>query len=175
MRLAGSSSLRIKDSAMTILSNLYRHNRWANLTLFDFCIPLTREQLATQAPGTAYGAYGCLVHLLTSEESYYETATGEELAVPAFDWNRMPRLANLRARVETIADRYIVLADQLTEDRIVEGEWRGGPYSMPAYVPALQCLQHSAEHREQAKAGLTLAGLKPPDTQVWAWQDAGRP
>ncbi|MEX0784602.1 MAG: DinB family protein [Dehalococcoidia bacterium] len=160
---------------MSILPHLYRHNRWANLTLLDFCIPLNREQLSAQAPATAYGAYGCLVHLLLNEEGYYQTTTDEKLDVPEFDWNRLPRLADLRARFEAIADRYIALADQLAEDRIIEGEWQGQPYSMPAYVPFFQCINHSTEHREQAKAGLAVAGLQPPTIDVWAWQDAGRP
>lgn len=160
---------------MSILQQLYRHNRWANLTLVDFCIPLNREQLTMQAPATAYGAYGCLVHVLLNDESYYETWSGAKLDVPPFDMEQLPRLADLRPRFEAISELYINLADQLTEDQIIEGEWQGEAYSMPAYVPFLQCLNHSTEHREQAKASLTVAGLEPPTIDVWAWQDAGRP
>lgn len=161
---------------MTVLAHLYRHNRWANLTLLDFCLPLSQEQLTTQAPGAhPYGAYGALVHLVLNEEGYYETATGEKLDVPPFDMEHIPSLPDLRRRVESIADRYITLTDQLTEDRIIEGEWQGKPYSMPAYVPFLQCINHSTEHREQAKASLTVAGLEPPAIDVWHWDEAGRP
>jgi uncharacterized damage-inducible protein DinB len=161
---------------MSVLAQLYRHNRWANLTLLDYCVPLGQEQLIAQAPGAhPFGAYGSLVHLVLNEEGYYETVTGEKLDVPAFDMEHIPPLPDLRPRVEAIAARYIALAGQLAEDQIIEGEWQGEAYSMPAYIPFLQCLNHSTEHREQAKASLTVAGLEPPTVDVWAWQDAGRP
>ena len=162
---------------MSVLKELYRHNRWANLTLLDFCIPLDTQKLITAAPGTAtgFGAWGCLVHLVFSEEGYYEAVTSEKLDVPPFDPQNPPGLAELRPRMEVIADRFIGFADQLPEDRIVEGEFDGEPYSMPAFIPFLQCINHSTEHREQTKACLTVAGLEPPAVDFWAWQDAGRP
>ncbi len=161
---------------MTVLAHLYRHNRWANLTLLDFCLPLTQEQLTTQAPAVfTYGAYGCLVHLLLNEEGYWETITGEKLDVPPFDMEHIPSLPDVRSRLEAIAARYIRLADELPEDRVVEGEFQGETFSMPAFVPFLQCINHSTEHREQAKASLTVAGLEPPTIDLWAWQEAGRP
>lgn len=161
---------------MTILQHLYRHNRWANLALLDFCLPLQMEQLTAQAPAThEFGAYGSLVHLLLNEEGYYQSITGEKLDVPPFDMDHIPSLPDVRGRLEAIAARYIPLADQLLEDKIVEGEFDGQPYSMPAYVPFLQCINHSTEHREQAKASLTVSGLEPPTIDFWAWQDAGRP
>ena len=61
---------------MSVLAQLYRHNRWANLTLLDYCVPLGQEQLIAQAPGAhPFGAYGSLVHLVLNEEGYYETVT----------------------------------------------------------------------------------------------------
>jgi uncharacterized damage-inducible protein DinB len=161
---------------MTILQHLYRHNRWANLTLLDFCIPLSQDLLTTQPTAThPYGAYGSLVHLLLNEEGYYEAVTGEKLDVPPFDMEHIPSLPDVRGRLQAIDERYIQLAAQLPEDKIIEGEFDGQPYSMPAYVPFLQCINHSTEHREQAKASLTLAGLEPPTIDLWAWQEAGRP
>jgi uncharacterized damage-inducible protein DinB len=161
---------------MTVLAQLYRHNRWANLRLLDFCLPLTQAQVTTAAPGAfMYGAYGSLVHLLLNEEGYWEAISAEKLDVPPFDMQHIPPLADLRPRMEDVADRYIRLAEELPDDRIIEGEWQGERYSMPAYVPFLQCINHSTEHREQAKAGLSVAGLEPPQLSVWAWQDAGRP
>jgi uncharacterized damage-inducible protein DinB len=161
---------------MPILEQLYRHNRWANLALVDFCIPLSEQQLTTQAPGAhPYGAYGSLVHLLLNEEGYYETVTGEKLGVPAFDMDHVPSLPDVRVRLEAIGGRYIDLAATIPEDQIIEGEWQGQPYSMPAYVPFLQCINHSTEHREQAKASLNVAGLEPPAIDVWQWNEAGRP
>jgi uncharacterized damage-inducible protein DinB len=161
---------------MSILPHFYRFNRWANLTLLDFCLPLSEDQLTVQAPAAhPYGAHGCLVHLVLNEEYYYEAVTGEKLDVPPFDMEHIPSLADLRPRVEAIAERYIALAAQLAEDRIMEGEREGQPYSMPAYIPLIQCINHSTEHREQAKASLAVAGLEPPTIDVWAWQEAGRP
>jgi uncharacterized damage-inducible protein DinB len=158
------------------LQQLYRHNRWANLALLDFCLPLTQDQLTTQATGAhPFGAYGSLVHLLLNEEGYYETITGETLDVPPFDMEHIPSLPEVRVRLDAMGGRYIQLAGQLAEDKVIEGEFNGEAYSMPAYIPLLQCINHSTEHREQAKAGLGIAGLEPPPLDVWTWQGAGRP
>jgi uncharacterized damage-inducible protein DinB len=161
---------------MSVLEQLYRHNRWANLTLLDFCLTLPQDQVTAQAPATfQFGAYGCLVHLMLNEEGYWETVSGEKLDVPAFDMDHIPSLPDVRRRLEDISARYIALANDLEDDRTIEGEYQGEPYQMPAYIPFLQCINHSIEHREQAKASLTVAGLEPPRLDVWGWQDAGRP
>lgn len=161
---------------MTILPHLYRHNRWANLTLLDFCRGLAQEQLTVRAAGSfEYGAYGCLVHLVLNEEGYYQGITGEDLGVPPFDMANIPSLPALRKRMADIAEHYIRLADEIEEDRVFTGTWQGQSFSMPAYIPLFQCINHSTEHREQAKACLTVAGLEPPTVDVWAWQEAGRP
>jgi uncharacterized damage-inducible protein DinB len=106
---------------------------------------------------------------------YYGGLSGEKLDVPPFDMDHIPSLTDVRTRMEAMAERWVRLADELREDRILEGDRDGEHYSMPAYIPFLQCLNHSTEHREQAKASLTVAGLEPPSIDFWAWHDAGKP
>ncbi|MEZ4522752.1 MAG: DinB family protein [Thermomicrobiales bacterium] len=59
------------------LVDMFRHNRWANLRILDWCAGLDDDLLDSSAPGTFGDARRTLVHLVGAEERYVEYLTGE--------------------------------------------------------------------------------------------------
>ncbi|MDZ7728426.1 MAG: DinB family protein [Dehalococcoidia bacterium] len=55
----------------------------------------------------------------------------------------------------------------------IEVEWQGKPVSLRAYVPLLQAINHGTEHRGQVAASLTVAGVEPPEIDMWSGMHAG--
>jgi uncharacterized damage-inducible protein DinB len=152
---------------VAVLEEFFRHNLRANLALVDFCTRLTPEQLAVQAPGAIYGAHGCLIHAVYNEESYLKTITGEDFDLPPWVPGEPPTLPELRRRFEATGERAIRVVRELREEQTAVIGWLPEPVTVPAYLPLVVLVTHSAEHREQARACLTLAGLQPPAIDPW--------
>lgn len=65
-----------------LLTRMFRHNTWANLTLLDFCEKLGDHELDDR-PGTGYGSIrATLVHFIASEVDYVNLATGKSPEAP---------------------------------------------------------------------------------------------
>src|SRR3712207_6716048 len=60
-----------------VLTALFEHNVWANLTLLDFCAQLSDEQLDTTAVGCFGSIRDTLVHIVGAEVSYVQRANGK--------------------------------------------------------------------------------------------------
>ena len=52
------------------LSELFKHNLWANLRLLDVCARLDQVQLDATVPGTYGSIHDTLIHLITAEGRY---------------------------------------------------------------------------------------------------------
>jgi uncharacterized damage-inducible protein DinB len=151
---------------------LFRHNRWATRQLMAFCTQLTDAQLDYTAPGVYGSIRATWDHIVRNEESY--TALLAEGA-----WQPTPAaadgLAGLAERAERAAAALIDLAAHDHTARILKGEWRGQPYSIPAVIPLTQAIHHANEHRAQIATLLTLQGFNPPVIDAWTYDKAGMP
>lgn len=154
------------------LVEMFRHNRWANLYILQVCRQLDETQLAASAKGT-YGAIGdTLVHLLAAEQRYVQTLTGETPAAVISERNPWPGFEALTEAAEWSGTALVEIAVNDPHGQLLNGTWRGEPYSLRAYIPLLQAINHATEHRSQIMTVMTQIGISPPDVSAWAYDEA---
>ena len=65
-------------NSVDTLTILFRHNRWANLSILERCAELTDEQLDATIAGTFGTIRDTLQHIVTAEQSYFSRiSTGQ--------------------------------------------------------------------------------------------------
>lgn len=157
----------------SVLEALFVHNRWANLELFDVCVGLTPEQQEAAAPGTFGSIAGTLVHIAANEEGYLLALGQQPPGTPIFAMAEHPPVQECRERLERTGELLVEVSRGMDPERMLEVEWQGRPISLRAYVPLLQAINHGTEHRGQVAASLTVAGVAPPEIDMWSGMHAG--
>jgi len=156
-----------------MLDALFRHHRWANLTLIDFCMSLTPEQLEASLPGQYGSTWDTWMHLQGGEEGYlFIIATGDEP-----DWGPppvRPSLPEIRERLVRSGTKLLELATSLEDGRGLRGTFAGEGRELPAYAPLIQAIQHGAEHRTNITSTLAAIGVQPPEIDAWGFVTAGQ-
>ncbi len=154
------------------LVEIFRHNRWANLRLLDWCESVDPALLDTPAPGT-YGPAGkTLVHLIGAEERYIEYLTGEimpddrrldeDAPFPSFDV--------LRPRLAASGEKLIVLATSTPMDTVLRGlRLDGTPYEVRATTLLVQAINHASEHRAHIMTAISQHGVEAPELDGWLY------
>ncbi len=150
------------------LTEIFRHNRWANERLLEACRDLTDEQRATSVEGT-YGELGyTLVHIVRAESYYLKRLTGWE---PPVRWEipgPWPGIEALLERARFTGDRLVAVADEMDPGAVLQVDEDGVPTS----VVLLQAINHGTEHRSQAATILTQLGIEPPPMDGWNFGDS---
>ena len=156
-----------EHGAAEVLSRLFRHNTWANLTLLDYCERLDDQQLDDK-PATGYGSIrATLLHFLDSEVDYVNLATGKIPEAP-FQEGVVPAFAGLRAAAQWAGIEMLELADQTSAGAVVRTARAGEPrYAFPLAGLLVQLLDHSAWHRAQIDMAIRRLGLTPPSLSGW--------
>jgi uncharacterized damage-inducible protein DinB len=168
-----------------ILTELFRHNLWANLTLIDLCATLPDDILEANVPGTFGSIRETLGHLVGTEEGYLAGLVGESERDASSDEEAHPNLATLRERaldagevlaLSTVRAHALKSGEGLIDyAATVEGDptvwvaWFGQIYEMSAALFLVQAVNHATEHRAQIKTALTQAGISPPELDGWTW------
>jgi uncharacterized damage-inducible protein DinB len=154
-----------------LLTVMFRHHLWSNLTILDACKDLTEEQL----DASAVGAYGSIIetlrHIARAERSYFSRiSTGEMFQAPEDE----PPMSfeEMKAVLQKTGEGLIEGAHKVQADDTVEVLWAGEPRQVPKTIIVTQVIEHGNEHREQIKTILTQLGIEPPDLQGWAYFDA---
>ncbi|HLT19660.1 MAG TPA: DinB family protein [Thermomicrobiales bacterium] len=154
------------------LVELFRHNRWANLKLLDWCAGVDPALLEIPAPGTFGRADQTLVHLTGAEERYIEYLTGEMMP----DDQRLdfrapfPGFEVLRPRLEASGDRLIKLAASTPFERVLRGKRLDGtPYALRATTVLIQAITHSCEHRAHVMTAISSHGVEAPELDGWLY------
>lgn len=148
----------------TTISELFRHNRWANARLLEACRDLTDEQRAATVEGT-YGELGyTLTHLVRAESHYLKLLTDWQ---PPVRWEipgPFPGIDTLLERAHLTGARLTEIADGIDPEwqLDVDGE------SVPAAVILVQAINHATEHRSHVATILTQLGIQPPEMDGWA-------
>lgn len=156
----------------TILAELYRHNRWANLKLLDLCAGLSTEQLDLNAPGTYGRVCDTLVHLVGAEGRYAATLGGPPPNHPVREDEPFPGVGALRERAERSGEWLIEFAEENPNGKILTGTWRGEPYRMAAAMLMVQAINHATEHRAHVVSILTQHGVDVPYLDGWVYGEA---
>jgi len=148
------------------LDHVLRHNRWANLTLLDFCAALDPALLEAKAAGTYGTLYGTLQHVVGGEQWYLQLLTGEILGGKRIRRDERHSLDDLIAAATATGARALVVA--AAEDgarRIEMNEGRGSTVG----VILAQLVHHGNEHRTQATTILGANGVEPPPLSGWGY------
>ncbi len=155
----------------TGLPDLFRYNRWANLRLLDACAQLPDGQLDASADG-AYGSVRqTLMHLLSSEEGYARTLTGDAPTPRLEEQAPFPGFDELRRRAQMSGEKLIAYVERSRDfDQIL---WLDkGTYKAPVIVVVMQALDHGIDHRTQIASVLSRQGITPPELDAWAYNEA---
>ena len=159
---------------MSLLPTLYRHHKWANLTLIDHLAGMTPEDLARRAPGGFGTIHETLFHMVANEARFIESFDGATIELQPMP-SELPSCGALREMAARQGDRLIQLAETQTEDSQVSGTFNGQPYTMPAFLPLFQSYHHGVEHRTNITSILATYDLPTPNLDLWSYQDAGLP
>jgi uncharacterized damage-inducible protein DinB len=149
----------------TTLTEIFRHNRWANERLLKSCRDLSAEQRAVADEGT-YGELGyTLVHIVRAESFYLQRLTGWQ---PPVRWEipgPWPGIDVLLERARFTGEQLIEIAERLDPEAPLE-IWRGAAKA-PTSVVLVQAINHATDHRSQASTILTQIGIAPPPIDGW--------
>lgn len=160
---------RTEQGDASVLTALFRHNAWANLTLLGFCEGLGDEQLDATAVGGFGSVRDTLAHIATSEADYVNLATDKLPPVPPPP-DRIVGFAVLKDAVRWAGDELLRLAVSARADTIVRVQRPDEPvFEYPLAGLLVQALNHSTEHRAQVSAIITHLGIEPPSMSGWKY------
>ena len=151
------------------LTELFKHNLWANLRLLDVCAGLNDEQLDTSAPGTYGRVRDTLVHIVGAEERYTSTLAGRVAEQPLGSSSDFPGFDELRQRAHRSGEELIKLADKIQPSQVLQGTRRGTPYTIRAAIFVIQAINHATEHRAHVASILSQLGIAPPILDAWTY------
>lgn len=161
---------------MDTLTELFRHNLWANLRVLDACAGLNDEQLDATAPGTYGRVRDTLLHILACEEIYVNLLTGHEPVHTLSAGGGFPSFDELRERAHRSGEELINIAARIEPAQVLRGTWRtkpyawqGKPFAIQAAIPLIQAINHGTEHRAHVMTVLSQIGVKPPALDAWGY------
>jgi uncharacterized damage-inducible protein DinB len=154
----------------SVLTDLFRHNTWANLKLLAFCEGLSPEQLDAAAVG-GYGTIrSTLVHIVGAEESYVNRVSGK-LPSPPLTRDPFPGFDALKAVARWAGDELLALALAARGDTLVRQQPPRLSIEYKLTGLMVQVINHATEHRAQVSTILTQLGLEPPEMSGWQYMD----
>jgi len=156
------------------LQSLFRHNLWANITIFETCSKLSDEQLDSMVIGTYGSIRDTLIHIAQAERSYlHRLRTGQRF--PQKEDEPIPSLIELLEMVQKSGEGLIEVAPTIQTGDTVEVNWDGESRSIPNTLILTQAINHATEHREQIKVMLSQIGIQPPEVDGWTFFEQMQP
>ncbi|MPZ24461.1 MAG: DUF664 domain-containing protein [Dehalococcoidia bacterium] len=154
------------------LTEIFKYNRWANLTLLEACSGLSDEVLASRPPGISGAVRELLTHLVGSQQTFllrmlgrqHEGEWTRESAWPGFD-----ALIDVAART---SDELIAIASVLDDDTEVDLPYAGKVFRFPKSFFLVHASSHGAELRAEIKIALAQLGRQTPDLDGWQYSVA---
>lgn len=151
-----------------LITELYEHNRWANLTLLDSCKDLEDEQLDA---ADAVGFYGSIretfLHLASAEGRYVLRLKGSPAPPPQGEKQGWPGIEELRSRLDASGQELAELARKTPDDLEIKSKMGDNDFTFVAALVKIQAINHATEHRAQIAAMLTQHGHTPPEIDGW--------
>ena len=149
------------------LLNLFEHNLWANLRLFDRCATLDQQQLATTDPGAFGSIQATLAHIVSAERSYVwrlqsQPATWQRIDTQALTVTQLrPLIAESGQQLLDLA----AIADTLAP--VERKDESGEVWVIPAPFILTQAIHHANEHRTNITTILATLGIIDSDLSGW--------
>jgi uncharacterized damage-inducible protein DinB len=138
------------------LAEMFRYNRWANLTLLDACRTLSEV----------------LLHLVGGQQTFVLRTQGRQHEGELNRSSAWPGWDRLLAIATETSDELIAIAAALESDGEVGLPWRGTVYRYPTSFFLVHALEHGVEHRTEIKLALAQLGVETPDLDAWQYSDA---
>ena len=160
----------------TGLSDFFKYNLWANLCLLDACEQLSDAQLDATTKGTFGSVRETLMHLLSAEEGYTWSVTGNVSTTPRLkELASLPDFDELRQRAKRTGEELIRFTERAgPEDLSKILHLDGGTYDAPVIVVLIQAINHAVDHRSQIATLLSQQDIELPDLDGWSYNDAMR-
>lgn len=158
----------------SLLNDAFAHHAWATLRLFDACLELSEEQLATSVPGTYGSILDTMRHLVGADCGYLFVSAGVDDALIDEDDMQLPEL---RAAMERNGPAWssFLETDPDPNTVLVRRRDDGSETHAPIGIRLAQVLHHGTDHRSQVCTALTSLGIEPPFIDVWDYgEQAGR-
>jgi uncharacterized damage-inducible protein DinB len=158
------------------LTEIFKHNLWANLRVIDVCEKLSEEQLEAALPGTYGSIKATLAHLCRAEEGYVFRLTGEKPEKPLREIEGFPSFGALREGALRSGGRLIrvVSGDEPIEN--IVSNFEDGTFAIAPAQFLLQAINHATEHRTHILAILGSLGIELPENEGvdgWAYGETG--
>jgi uncharacterized damage-inducible protein DinB len=154
------------------LAEVFRYNRWANLTLIEACRTLADEHLDARLPGVSGSVRELLLHIVGGQQTFVLRTAGRQHEGElnrASEWPGFDTLLEIAARS---SDELIAIAGALDADGAVELPYWGKVYRYPKSFFLVHAVEHGVEHRTEVKLALAQLGIETPDLDGWAYATA---
>ncbi len=152
-----------------VLSQLFRHNYWANLKIIEWCESIPSEALDMASTGTYGTPRATLIHLLAAEEGYLRMINVSPPESTVRGLEVFPGFDALRRAAEYTGHAFVTAADEIGPEGVWRGQWGGAEWEVDQAVVMMQVINHATEHREQIKDTLSRAGYPAPELDSWAY------
>jgi len=151
------------------LSEIFKHNLWANLRLLDVCEHLDDVQLERTVVGTYGSIRATWVHLVAAEGRYVALLSDQQPDQHFGERTGFTSWKDLRERVRHSGTALIAIAEDVDTSRVLRAPYRGEVHTIPAIVPLIQAINHATEHRFHIATILTHLGVEPPTVDGWKY------
>jgi len=153
----------------TPLAELFRYNRWANLTLLDSCRDLAETERDARPPGISGTVGELLLHIVGGQQTFVLRTLGRQHEGEFNRQSPWPGFATLRAAAQSSSEDLLAIAEELDVDAPVDLPFMGKVYRFPKSFFLLHALEHGVEHRTEVKVALAQLEIATPDLDAWAY------
>ena len=151
---------------------LFEYCEWANHRFLEAVAPLPAEDYARDLKGSHGGIHGTLVHAYGAEYLWHQRFGGvSPTSLPGEE--QLTGLAALRERWAALESERRSWLESLTPDageRVIEyRNLKGDPFSSQLWPLVQHVTNHGSYHRGQVAVFLRQLGVKPPTTDLVAF------
>ena len=151
---------------------LFEYGEWANHRFLDAVAPLAAEDYLKDLKSSHGGVHGTLLHAYAAEWVWHQRFGGvSPTSLP--DQEQITDLAALRARWSALEAERRSWLESLgpgAGERVIEyRNLKGDPFSSRLWPLVQHVTNHGSYHRGQVAVFLRQLGLKPPTTDLVAF------
>ena len=154
------------------LVELFRYNKWANLTLLRACRMLSGQQLDASAPGASGSVRELLVHIVGGQQTFILRTKGRQHEGELNRSSAWPGLDRLVDLAVSTSDELIAIAGGIDGESEVHLPHGGKRYRYPVRFFLAHALAHGVEHRTEVKLILGQHGIATPNLDGWEYSAA---